>query len=45
MNVLGYVMFLIIIGIDIAIYVMISMYLDGTWKKIMEDTYDNKRNL
>lgn len=41
MNVLGWVMFLIIIGIDIAIYAAISMYFDGTWKELMEDTYDN----
>jgi|TARA_R110002124_G_C8836921_1_gene505205 hypothetical protein len=45
MNVLGWVMFLIIIGVDIAIYAMVSMYFDGTWKKLTEDMYDNKRNL
>jgi len=39
MNVLSWVMFLIIIGINITIYAAISMYFDGTWKELMEDTY------
>jgi len=42
MSGVGWVLFLIILGIDIAVYAMISMYMDGTWDRIHGDIYDRK---
>ena len=33
--------FIIIISVDIAIYLMIDSYMDGTWDKIHNDTEKN----
>jgi basic membrane lipoprotein Med (substrate-binding protein (PBP1-ABC) superfamily) len=43
MNTIGWLMFLIIIGIDLAVYTMISMYMDGTWAELHEDIYDREK--
>tara|TARA_R110002020_G_scaffold62378_1_gene167033 strand:- start:639 stop:764 length:126 start_codon:yes stop_codon:yes gene_type:complete len=40
MNIGGWLLFIVILGIDLAIYAMISMQMDGTWDKIHKDTYD-----
>ena len=37
----GTIYFIVIIGVDIAIYLMIDSYMDGTWDKIHNDTEKN----
>ena len=39
--ILGSVFFILILFIDIAIYLMIDSYLDGTWDKMHNDTEKN----
>ena len=39
--ILGSVYFIMILSIDIAIYLMIDSYLDGTWDKMHNDTEKN----
>ncbi len=39
--IIGSVYFIVILSIDIAIYLMIDSYLDGTWDKIHNDTEKN----
>ena len=39
--IIGTIYFIIIISIDIAIYLMIDSYMDGTWDKIHNDTEKN----
>jgi len=39
--ILGSVYFIMILSIDIAIYLMIDSYLDGTWDKMHDDTEKN----
>ena len=37
----GTIYFIVILGVDIAIYLMIDSYMDGTWDKIHNDTEKN----
>ena len=39
----GTIYFIVIIGVDIAIYLMIDSYLDGTWDRIHDDREKNLR--
>ena len=39
--IIGTIYFIIIISVDIAIYLMIDCYMDGTWDKIHNDTEKN----
>ncbi len=39
--IIGTIYFIIIISVDIAIYLMIDSYMDGTWDKIHNDTEKN----
>ena len=39
--IIGTIYFIIIFSVDIAIYLMIDSYMDGTWDKIHNDTEKN----
>ena len=39
--IIGTIYFIIIISVDIAIYLMIDSYLDGTWDRIHDDREKN----